>query len=434
MKKVKRRFESFAFFDHTGIVAHLEAMALKGWLLERISLFSWVYYRAEPQVAHYAVFYNHKTSELDPVRSEKYASFHELCEHAGWYYVTSYGKMQIYRNYQENSVPIETEPIIELQNIHRCAGKALLFSHLFTLALLLYYGTHIARVQNWNLISLLSNNLIVWGILIVIASLLFIVIDVANFYVWYHKARRVAKDGVFLETKGVSVTGRIAIVIFAFLFFCFYVSAVSTVDSVLLPSSLLFPIGFIAIELVVGVVRDELRDQRVAAGITFIVIVVASFVLVYALQHLMNFVTNTIGNHTALEDNMSYYDFDGKTYFKFHDTLPLTLEDLAPGDYQQYNKRLQESESMLLAKIYGYQYPRPEATYLPASSEMYYNLVVVKAPFLYTLCKNYFLQKPDEKYEIPFEDPTTTPRQYEKVDASSWGAKEAYQWTPNSSD
>jgi hypothetical protein len=35
MKDTKRRFEAFAFYDHTGMAAHLEKMALKGWFLER---------------------------------------------------------------------------------------------------------------------------------------------------------------------------------------------------------------------------------------------------------------------------------------------------------------------------------------------------------------------------------------------------------------
>ena len=34
MKDTKHRLETFAFFDHTGIQAHLESMAAKGWMVE----------------------------------------------------------------------------------------------------------------------------------------------------------------------------------------------------------------------------------------------------------------------------------------------------------------------------------------------------------------------------------------------------------------
>ena len=40
MKPVKRRMEIVSFFDHTGISEHLEKMAAKGWLIEKITNFA----------------------------------------------------------------------------------------------------------------------------------------------------------------------------------------------------------------------------------------------------------------------------------------------------------------------------------------------------------------------------------------------------------
>ena len=48
MRDTKRRIEAFSFYDHTGIEAHLEKMAAKGWLLERMTGVGWVYRRIEP--------------------------------------------------------------------------------------------------------------------------------------------------------------------------------------------------------------------------------------------------------------------------------------------------------------------------------------------------------------------------------------------------
>ncbi len=55
MRDVKRRIETYSFYDRSGIAAHLEAMAAKGWRLERITSSFWYYRRSEPQKLHYAV-------------------------------------------------------------------------------------------------------------------------------------------------------------------------------------------------------------------------------------------------------------------------------------------------------------------------------------------------------------------------------------------
>lgn len=37
MRDVKRRMENYSFYDRSGIAAHLEAMAAKGWQLEHMT-------------------------------------------------------------------------------------------------------------------------------------------------------------------------------------------------------------------------------------------------------------------------------------------------------------------------------------------------------------------------------------------------------------
>jgi hypothetical protein len=434
MKNVKRRIEAFTFYDHTSIVAHLEDMALKGWLLEKHSSFFWIYYRAEPQVVHYAVSYNPKASILRPAGSEEQESFDALCEHAGWYSIISDSQMQIYRNYQENPVPIDTDPMIELQNIQRCRRRGILPSYIITILYFVYLWLRIERSQEWNLISILSNGSILCGILIMMMVLLFIVIDMGSYYIWYHKARRAAKNGVFLETSGASIPGRFFIVILAFLFFCLLVSSAFDTDSARLPFVLIFPIGYFGIIILLGAARDELRENRAAVGVTLIVIIAASFILVFALQALINFVTNIVLDHTPGEITFSVYEYEGKSYIDYNDTLPLSLEDLVPGDYKQYNTFLEKSGSILLATVGGHHWPHVGETDTASASDINYIVINVKAPFLYTLCKDYLLRRQDEVYPIPFEAPTTIPRKYDKADASSWGAKEVYQWTPSTSD
>ena len=46
MRDVKRRIETYSFYDRSGIAAHLEAMAANGWQLESMTNLIWTYRRA----------------------------------------------------------------------------------------------------------------------------------------------------------------------------------------------------------------------------------------------------------------------------------------------------------------------------------------------------------------------------------------------------
>ena len=84
MKNTKKRLEVFSFYDHAGISKHLEKMAEKGWMIEQMSNFGWVYHRIEPKTVKFAVSYYPKASEFDPEPTDEQKTFHEFCAHTGW--------------------------------------------------------------------------------------------------------------------------------------------------------------------------------------------------------------------------------------------------------------------------------------------------------------------------------------------------------------
>ena len=66
MLRTKRRMEFFAFYDDQGIARHLERMAQKGWLIERINNYFWTYRKIEPQRLRFAVTYFPEASDFNP--------------------------------------------------------------------------------------------------------------------------------------------------------------------------------------------------------------------------------------------------------------------------------------------------------------------------------------------------------------------------------
>lgn len=126
MKTTKRRFEMLSFYDHTGIEKRLIEMAEKGWLLKEINPLSWVYTRIEPKKLQFAVTYYPKASEFDSQPQEGQLIYQDYSEHNGWKFVCSSAQMQIFYSEEENPIPMETEPEIEVENIHKAARKTFL--------------------------------------------------------------------------------------------------------------------------------------------------------------------------------------------------------------------------------------------------------------------------------------------------------------------
>ena len=56
MSDIKREFlPLYSFYDRAGITSHLEQMAAKGWLLEKLGGYCWSYRRIEPKSLRFSV-------------------------------------------------------------------------------------------------------------------------------------------------------------------------------------------------------------------------------------------------------------------------------------------------------------------------------------------------------------------------------------------
>lgn len=123
MKNTKRVLVQHTFYDRTGICHYLEGQARKGWRLERITNFGWLFRRISPCELHYEVTYFPKASIFDPEPSEQQLAFWDFCEHTGWQLASANGQIQIFYNERSNPTPIETDPVLEVEMIHKAEKR-----------------------------------------------------------------------------------------------------------------------------------------------------------------------------------------------------------------------------------------------------------------------------------------------------------------------
>ena len=424
MRNTKRRLELYSFYDHTGIALHLEKMAEKGWFIERITSTGWVYRRIEPKKLRFAISYYPKASEFDPEPTGEQKMFHDFCEHSGWIFVTNSAQMQIFYNERENPVPIETEPALELETIHRAAKKNFLPAYFVLLAISLLNGVlFISRLMG-DPIGLLSSAASLFTGFALTMLLLLCIAELSRYFSWRSKARKAAERDEFLETSG---NVRLQ---------CFILWAVGVgfvywlITLIMAGSNLLRVVGLLMILymatliFLVNAIKQLLKRKKAPASVNRTVTMLSSFILAFAMMAVITFGTIRAAQSGVFEPDKETYEYKGHSFTIYLDELPLTVEDLLDVEFDGYIKERTSSESLLLGQFVMRQRPRMDAENFAEIPNLEYTITVIKAPFLYDICKDRLLREQDETNDDRM--PEGFKNVYEAQDAAPWGAQEVY--------
>lgn len=429
MRKYKRVFSQFTFHDRTGIQQHLESMALKGWMLDKITKWSWRFRRIEPKRIHFAVSYFAKTSSFQPEPPEELLRFREFCKHSGWVYCAEAAQMQIFYNEAEEPLPIETDAMLEIESIHRSIKKQLLPSYFILLA--------VAVINGWMRISdfikypesFLRSNLNLFVVLSFVCLFLMISVELVSYYVWRARAlKRAEQDGSFLPTRG----NRGFIMALLYILIAAFALLIIGEWNGYIGKAFLVSLGYyFALQLLVNGVSDIMKRKKVGAGTNITVTVVLSFVLAFAMVGVMSWTVMRLNDSGFFEEQVEEYvlapeetySLNGLTCTFYHHELPLYGEDLYDIDIdfggEVYSNYRHIEESILL------RYDDCESTVrknlLETSfTDVYYTIVDVKASFL----TSHILESRLSQYEHPRYDGEYW---YKERVPELWQADEVYE-------
>lgn len=410
MRKTKRRMETLSFYDRTGVERHLEQMAEKGWMIDRISNLGWVYRRIEPQKLQFSVTYYPKASDFDPGPSEDQQVYHTFSQHAGWKYVCSWAQMQIFCTDQPDPVPIETDPELELQTIHAAMVKGFLVPYGILLVIALVWSAMLVHDVLYDPIGLFSSTtnlfmMVVWPLL----ALLFIV-EIVAYLRWRSRAKKAAARGQFIDTPNTRLFQRIVY------WACMLAFAVELLYNVTAGSSMLRLVSiamvlymFVLMVAVQGV-KQLLKRKKVSRGVNRAVTLTVDVVLAFGMMAVIVFGTLRATEKGWLDRNTSA------------DEPPLMLEDLW-GDAlpdTDYIVSWMDDVSPIVGVYNACQWASPiDGVEIPSLD---YMIVEVKLPALYGLCRAQRLAEQTDDSEVEALQHTCTP-----CDAAPWGAKEAWQ-------
>lgn len=422
MSDTKRRFERFSFYDHTGMERHLEKMAAQGWMVKKVG-FLWRYRKTEPRQVKFTVTFYPRASMFDPEPTEGELDFRAFCERTGWKLAASNAQLQIFYNEDLNAAPLYTDPVTEVETLHRTAKRAFLPSFYVLLALvLLQFYMFISDLVTRPL-YLLSSTLRLCTVLMFIVLTFLLIAELAGYYSWRRRARRAAQRGEFLRTRSHIRLQTGCMAAAALILLLYLVSLALEADSLYLFLFALMAVlmaGTAALTVAIRALLKRLRVPRnvnrvLTFGVPFVVGTVVTSAVVFLVVGAVSGGRIAIGKDARTET----YEYRGQVWHLYRDELPLVIDDLLDTDAGDYIRERTGSESVLLGRFECNQHPRwdtPDRAELP---QLEYEIVSVKMSFLYGRCRQAKLKEynGDGWYVwVP-------------VDPAPWGAKEAWVWT-----
>lgn len=411
MKTKKRRFETYSFYDHTGLEAHLTNMARQGWLLEKVGTLLWTYRKIEPRELTFCVCYFSDATQYDPEPSEEQQTFYDFCQHTGWVLAASNVQLQVFYNERENPVPIETDPVVEVEAICRAAKRGFLWPHF----LILIMGVIIAQAALSDLTKYPLGTLcdpgrqlaiLLWPVMLLMSGT-----ELVCYYIWRRRARKAAEQGEFLDTKSRPVFQRV-LVAAALIELAWYVTTCIICGNwgqVMM--QIVFWMASVVYALVFRGVKALLRRKKADTDTIFMVTRGAMIFVCILLIAMLQPVIFDLEQRGIL-DNVS--------------ELPLTIYDLAeaPADWT-LTQRGNRTQSLLVGYLDAHQSLAEDETDDAVTYGIDYNVAEVKFPVFYDICKDEMLNRYDTRRNDRI--PEGQKRWYEPADPAPWGAEEAYQ-------
>lgn len=420
MKETKRCICNFSFYDQQAIEEKLEDMVRRGWMLEKTGSFTWTYRRTEPKALRFCVTYFPAASEFDPGPTEGELTKLDYCAQAGWELVTSWGVMQIFSSENPDAVPIETEPVTQVENLRRSMRKNVLLPQAALFGILVW--NLFLRFSQWKRdpVAELSNPASLYTVLTSAVLALACLYEIAFYVHWTRKARRAAQDdGVFLPIRSKPVASWVLMVL-ALLFMLLSYSS----QKLPVGLALFLLCGILAITVIGNLIKRWLRKRGASRNVNRAVSMGAVLLLTFLLLGLMTAAILRGGLRMGSEHTVvGTYELYGRTREVCGDPLPLEIEDLADVS-ARWSKQADHKESFLLSSTEYSQYAVPvDGNDRVDERKLEYTVAEVKWDFLYDFVMEAMLNsRQDEIHgDFIFTD------HYEPVDPSPWGADDAYQ-------
>lgn len=416
MRQKKRMLPMYAIYDRTNIQKMLQHQAEHGWMLEKVGNYLWTFRRTEPQKLHFAVTYFPSATFYDPAPSERQRTLEDFCRHAGWTLLGSFGPMQVFCTQRPDPLPIETDPLIELENIHKTVKNTYIDSYWLLLAVwVLNLGMQIANIIR-NPLDFLGSNLSLFNFSNAFLLVIMCLVEILGYYSWHRKAKRVAMEyGTFQNTRNYKWVGTV----FLSVMLIELVLLLLTMKSKLAGMMGMMLVGLLCVVMLGQGLISIMKRMKVSAsvnkGVSTLVVCALTILVIYVP------ILDMMHSQPEQEENAEIYEYRGNSFTAYHDPLPLYVEDLMDPEYDRYSCRLETAQSLFLTAQKVSQRSRMGESALG----IYYDIYDIHVASVFDICFEDILHSYD-KFNNFDDAGNVTNDCFNKVDPTPWGADAAY--------
>ncbi len=422
-RETKRQMFWYQVDDTGAIARHLEKMAGKGWLLEKVDNWFFTFRRADPCRVRYTVTFFPEASIFDPGLTEGQETYADYCRAAGWELAAAYGPIQYFRSTRPDPTPIETDEAVKLSAIRRTMRKTAVPSYAMLLLLPLIY-LPLLSIQLRHPMEFFSSSSQLAQLALMAGIGLFSLGNLLDYLSWVLRSRRnLARGGPCVRPHTRFRMGLNVMMLAV----CAVALAVFLLDPALAgrrPALLLFLAlygGVIALgRWILRAMKKRGTSRGNAKGLYFAFALAAGLVVGVGTPVLFGVLDGAgvirLGREPAETYTKTWKNAAWThTLNVFYDDLPVTLEDLGyavtPEDHCTYEAEISRS---------------PLATYSAYTQEalssdsdlprLVYQTCDARWPWLLARC-----------WESLTAEENETPWPLQRMDPAPWGAEEAYQ-------
>lgn len=417
MKETRMQLNFLGLWDQQAIVDKLEAMAAQGWMIQKMGNFFWTYTKIEPRNRRFRVTYFPTVSPYDPGPSQGQLTREELCARDGWQLAVRRDVAQVFYTDREDAVPIDTDPVLQVEAVRQAYNRRELPSRLATTFLSGFYI--FIQLQNFfrDPAEFLCSNyhlfaLLAWAVLFV-----FYLWGTVRDLLWLNRATRDALEkGTFLPPRSYA-GAEMVLTVLAILLVVFSLAGLDGGNVYIL-----LWMGCMGLMFwVTASLRNFLKKQGFSAAFNRVVTTVTSVVLTMVLLGGVIWLGVSGGISTREESQpVGSYTIEGYTFDIYDDSLPLTVEDLVSLEAQWSREANFRSSFLLTQEQYRQDLiPGQEIT----NYEMTYTIYRPANGWVYdTVRRGLINSRQDEVGDgYVFTD------HYQQIDPTLWNAREVYQ-------
>ncbi|MBE6946356.1 MAG: DUF2812 domain-containing protein [Ruminococcaceae bacterium] len=354
----------FLPYDKVAMERYLRQQTLRGWFLDNTKA-GWVFYRTETRTLQFSVFFFPDAKAYYPAMTLRQKDFLELCDHTGWHLAKHFPGMLVLYSEDPDAIPVETDPVLEVENIRKATVPWYnrLFWFFLTLAILVgrstwssfQNATGLHFVDDWaaagvKQIEILASDVLLLPIMAILAILCYVA-ETLGFHLWMHKAGRLAeREGYIPAVRqkwnvspwiwlGIGATGMLAL----------YLG-----DARYFPVFLMLSIS-VAVALVCGVMR-MLKERRSSPRVRALTAVVSGLILASVLVTLV-FSPAIPGSLGKPERHQVMGQYQGESHTFWQEEIPLRIEDLLGEAWVENGVETywRGNESFLIGRYFAFQ-------------------------------------------------------------------------------